>query len=558
MSDSKYVLGLDYGTDSVRAVLVDTATGTEVSSHVFYYPRWSKGMYCDARVNRFRQHPLDYLEGLEGAVKGALASGPKGAASKVAGISVDTTGSTPVAVDKQGVALALRPEFAENPNGMFILWKDHTAIAEAAEINRHAKEWGGEDFTRYSGGVYSSEWFWSKILHTLREDEAVRDAAWSWVEHCDWIPAVLTGVTDPAAMKRSRCAAGHKAMWNELWDGLPDETFLASLDPLLAGLRERLYRETHTADLKAGGLSDEWAGRLGLRPGIAVGVGAFDAHMGAVGGEIAPYSLVKIIGTSTCDVLLAPSDELGDTLVKGICGQVDGSVLPGMIGLEAGQSAFGDIYAWFKQLLLWPLTLLGEQPGLDADAAAALEQTLADRLIPALSEAAAAIPPGETAELAVDWHNGRRTPFANQALKGALCGLNLASDAPRIFRALVEATAYGARLIVERFREEGVPIKEVIAIGGVPKKAPFVMQVLADVLDMDIKVAKSEQTVALGAAMFAATAAGLFPSVMEAQKAMGSGFDTVYSPDPASAARYRVLFEKYRHVGDFIENNLTE
>ena len=241
---------------------------------------------------------------------------------------------------------------------MFILWKDHTAIAEAAEINRHAKEWGGEDFTRYSGGVYSSEWFWSKILHTIREDEAVRDAAWSWVEHCDWIPAVLTGVTDPAEMKRSRCAAGHKAMWNELWGGLPGEEFLSSLDPLLAGLRDRLYRHTHTADLKAGGLSDEWAARLGLRPGIAVGVGAFDAHMGAVGGEIAPYSLVKIIGTSTCDVVLAPADELGDTLVKGICGQVDGSVVPDMIGLEAGQSAFGDIYAWFKQLLLWPMTLL--------------------------------------------------------------------------------------------------------------------------------------------------------------------------------------------------------
>lgn len=558
MSDTTYVLGLDYGTDSVRAVLVDTATGSEAASHVFYYPRWSEGLYCDAASNRFRQHPLDYLEGLEGAVKGALAAGPEGAASKVAGISVDTTGSTPVAVDREGVALALLPEFAENPNGMFILWKDHTAIAEAAEINAHAKDWGGEDFTRFSGGVYSSEWFWSKILHTLREDEDIRDAAWSWVEHCDWIPAVLIGVTDPGRMKRSRCAAGHKAMWNELWDGLPSEDFLSSLDPLLAGLRDRLYRDTHTADLKAGGLSDEWAERLGLKPGISVGVGAFDAHMGAVGGGIGPYSLVKIIGTSTCDVLLAPSEELGETLVQGICGQVDGSVVPNMVGLEAGQSAFGDIYAWFRNLLLWPLRLAKECSGLDAKISASLEAEIADRLIPALSEAAAAIPAGETAELAVDWHNGRRTPFANQALKGAVVGLNLGSDAPRIFRALVEATAYGARLIVDRFREEGVPIKEVIAIGGVAKKSPFVMQVLADVLDMDIKVAKSDQTVALGAAMFAATAAGVFPSIEAAQNAMGSGFDTVYSPNPDCVARYRVLFEKYRQVGDFIENNLTE
>jgi L-ribulokinase len=558
MSDTTYVLGLDYGTDSVRAVLVDAATGIEASSHVFHYPRWAKGLYCDASANRFRQHPLDYLEGLEGAIKGALADGPEGAASRVAGISVDTTGSTPVAVDGEGVALALRPEFAENPNAMFILWKDHTAIAEATEINAHAKGWGGEDFTRFSGGVYSSEWFWSKILHTLREDEAIRDAAWSWVEHCDWIPAVLTGVLSPAEMKRSRCAAGHKAMWNELWGGLPSEEFLSSLDPLLAGLRDRLYRDTHTADLKAGGLSDEWAERLGLRPGIAVGVGAFDAHMGAVGGEIGPYSLVKIIGTSTCDVLLAPSEELGDTLVQGICGQVDGSVVPDMIGLEAGQSAFGDIYAWFKNLLLWPMNQVGESLHLDDQAFAALEAEVADRLIPALGEAASAIPAGESAELAVDWHNGRRTPFANQALKGAIVGLNLGSDAPRVFRALVEATAYGARLIVDRFREEGVPIREVIAIGGVAKKSPFVMQVLADVLDMDIKVARSEQTVALGAAMFAATAAGLFPSVMEAQKAMGSGFDAVYSPDPERAVLYRALFERYRQLGDFIENNLTE
>lgn len=550
MSATTYVLGLDYGTDSVRAVLVDTSTGQEVSSSVFEYPRWAQQKYCDAASNLFRQHPLDYLEGLEGSVKGALAEAPAGAAAKVAGISVDTTGSTPVAVDEKGTALALRPEFAGNPNAMFILWKDHTAIAEAAEINAHAKGWGGQDFTSHSGGVYSSEWFWSKILHTLREDAAVREAAWSWVEHCDWIPAVLTGCSDPADMKRSRCAAGHKAMWNEGWGGLPSEEFLASLDPLLAGLRQRLYRETHTADLKAGGLCAEWAGRLGLAPGIAVGVGAFDAHMGAVGGGIAPYSLVKIIGTSTCDVLLAPTQDLGETLVRGICGQVDGSVIPGMVGLEAGQSAFGDIYAWFKNLLLWPFSLL---PGGEA-----LERELADKIIPKLSEAAEALPAGETAELAVDWHNGRRTPDANQALKGALLGLNLGSDAPRIFKALVEATAFGARLIVDRFREEGVPIKEVIAIGGVARKSPFVMQVLADVVDMDIKVARSEQSVALGAAMFAATAAGLFPSVAEAQQAMGSGFDAVYSPRPENASFYQGVYAKYRAAGGFIEENLTE
>ena len=553
-----YVLGLDYGTDSVRAVLVDAASGKEASSHVFNYPRWAKGLYCDAAANRFRQHPLDYLEGLEGAVRGALEKGPEGAAGKVVGISVDTTGSTPVAVDRDGTALALRPDFADNPNGMFILWKDHTAIREAAQINQHARTWGGEDYTRYSGGVYSSEWFWSKILHTLREDAAVRAAAWSWVEHCDWIPAVLTGVTAPDKIKRSRCAAGHKAMWHARWEGLPSEQFLSSLDPVLSGLRERLYRDTHTADLKAGGLCEDWAQKLGLKPGIAVGVGAFDAHMGAVGGGIGPYSLVKIIGTSTCDVLLAPTNEIGDTLVRGICGQVDGSVVPGMEGLEAGQSAFGDIYAWFRSLLLWPMELVRRSGSLTPGAAAALEREVADSLIPALSEAASKVPMGQSAELAIDWHNGRRTPFANQALKGAILGLNLGSDAPRVFRSLVEATAFGARLIVDRFREEGVPIREVIAIGGVAKKSPFVMQVLADVLGMEVKVARADQAVALGAAMFAATAAGVYPTVLAAQKAMTSGFDTVYFPDKENVARYEALFEKYRAAGAFIEGQLTE
>ncbi len=557
MGDTAYVLGLDYGTDSVRAVLIEVSSGQEIASHIFLYPRWAEGKYCDARNNQFRQHPQDYLDGLEHSIRTALAHAPPGAADKVAGISVDTTGSTPVAVDRHGTALALRPEFAENPNAMFILWKDHTAVAEAAEINQHAKTWGGEDFTRFSGGVYSSEWYWSKILHTIRKDEAVREAAWSWVEHCDWIPAVLTGITAPGELRRSRCAAGHKAMWHEHWQGLPSEAFLSSLDPLLTGLRARLYRHTYTADQKAGELSQEWAGKLGLRAGIPVGVGAFDAHMGAVGGEIKPYSFVKIIGTSTCDILTAPRDEIGDKLVQGICGQVDGSVVTGMIGLEAGQSAFGDIYAWFKEILCWPLDLLKTHPSYNRATDDIKVEETAAAIIPALSEAAAAISPKESSELAIDWHNGRRTPFANQELKGAITGLNLGSDAPRVFRALVESTAFGARLIVDRFKEENVPIKEIIAIGGVAKKSPFVMQVLADVLNMDIKVARSEQAVALGAAMFAATVAGLFDTIQEAQKAMGSGFETVYRPDPENVAHYHEVFKKYCAIGAFIEKEIT-
>ncbi|HPH19472.1 MAG TPA: ribulokinase, partial [Haliscomenobacter sp.] len=346
----QYVLGADFGTDSVRAVLVDTANGAELASAVSYYQRWKKGLYCQPAQNQFRQHPLDYIESLEDAVKRTLAELPGIDPAYVVAITVDTTGSTPVAVDQSGTPLALLTDFAENPNGMFILWKDHTAIAEAAEINQKARNWGGTDYTMYEGGIYSSEWFWAKIMHTVRSDESVEKAAYSWMEHCDWVTHLLIGGSDALGTKRSRCAAGHKAMWHESWDGLPSEAFLTHLEPKLAGLRDRLYTDTYTADEVAGNLSAEWAQRLGLHEGVVVSVGTFDAHAGAVGGEAEAYTLVKVMGTSTCDMLVAPMDEVQDKLVRGICGQVDGSIVPGMMGLEAGQSAFGDLLAWFKQV----------------------------------------------------------------------------------------------------------------------------------------------------------------------------------------------------------------
>ncbi|NIN71587.1 MAG: ribulokinase [Gemmatimonadetes bacterium] len=553
MTTGRLVIGLDFGTDSVRTVIVDADTGAEVASAVRSFSRWSEGRYCDPAANRFRQHPLDHLEGLEATVREALAAAPPGTAERIAGITVDTTGSTPGPVDRAGVSLALLPEFDDDPDAMFVLWKDHTAVGEAEEINQVARSWGGEDVTKYVGGVYSSEWFWSKILHILRGNPRVREAAFSWVEHCDWVTAVLTGTTDPLTMKRSRCAAGHKAMWHASFGGLPPEDFLTSVDPLLAGLRERLYTETWTCDVAAGTLAPEWAERLGLQTDVVVGVGAFDAHLGAIGGQIQPYVLCKVMGTSTCDMLVAPLDEMGDKLVRGICGQVDGSILPGMLGMEAGQSAFGDVYAWFRDLLAWPLEHLGKA----ADVGDEALHGIADRIIPALSEAAAALPPDATGVVALDWLNGRRTPFADQALKGALAGLSLGSHAPRIFRALVEATAFGAKKIVDRFQVEGVPIHGVIALGGVPKKAPFVMQTVCDVLEMPIRVACAGQTCALGSAMAAATAAGLHADIPASQAAMGSGFETEYRPDPARAASYRQLYERYEQLGRFVEERFT-
>ena len=538
-----YVIGIDYGTDSVRALVVNAQTGQSVGTHVHEYTRWKQGRYCNPSASQFRQHPLDYLEGLEASVKGALANLPDEVRQNIKGISVDTTGSTPCAVDETGTPLALLPAFAENPNGMFILWKDHTANAEAEEINQLAHHWD-TDYTKYVGGIYSSEWFWAKILRTLRADETIRDKAFSWVEHCDWVSAVLTGNTNPLTMKRSRCAAGHKAMWHTEFNGLPADDFLTKLDPLLGGLRDRLFSDTYTSDEAMGTISAEWAEKLGIPADVVIGVGAFDAHMGAVGADIKPYSFVRVIGTSTCDMLIAPNDEIGHLLIRGICGQVDGSIIPGMLGMEAGQSAFGDIYAWFQRVIL---------SGLDGLLPADELATLAKKIIPSLSEKAANLPVSENDPVSVDWMNGRRTPDANHTVKGAITGLNLGSDAVQIFKSLVEATAFGSKSIVQRFLDEGVPIKEVIAIGGVAKKSPFVMQTLADVLNMPIKVASSDQACALGAAMCAAVAAGLYPTMQDAQASMSSGFDAEYHPRPALVPVYEALYARYRKIGQFIE-----
>jgi L-ribulokinase len=544
MTKKNYCIGVDYGTDSVRAIMVDADNGDELATSVFEYPRWKAGLYCDPSNNRFRQHPLDYIEGLEYTI-GELKKRCPGEVDQIRSISIDTTGSTPVAVDATGLPLSLTAKFQEDPDAMFILWKDHTAVYEADQINDLCKSWL-TDYSKFSGGIYSSEWFWAKILHVVSHNPAVARAAYSWVEHCDWMPALLTGQTDPRNMKRSRCAAGHKAMWNSAWDGLPEESFLATLSPELKGLRDRLYTETFANDIPVGFLSPEWAKRLGLHTSVSVGVGAFDAHVGAVGGEIQPYLLSKVIGTSTCDMLVAPSDDLRDVVVRGISGQVDGSIIPGMLGMEAGQSAFGDIYAWFRDLLSWSLKIL---PGVTEDQYLQAKSLV----ITELSNKASEIPVGKSDIVAIDWLNGRRTPDANQHLKGAISGLTLGTDAPRYFKALVESTAFGARMIIDRFTEQGLPIKGILALGGVAKKSPYVMQVLADVLNMPIKVVRSEHTCALGAAMFASVVAGIHPNIFAAQKAMGKGFDMIYEPRSSFVSDYSSLYNEYKLLGQFIE-----
>jgi L-ribulokinase len=557
MSQDKYSIGLDFGTDSVRAVIVNVANGNEEAASVSDYKRWSQGLYCNPSKNQFRHHPLDYLESMQEVIRGALNLMPPGTSENIIAIGVDSTGSTPAPLDKEGNILALNKEFADNPNGMFILWKDHTSVNEAAQINRAAKSSKDNiDYTKYEGGVYSSEWFWAKILHTIKNDAKVREAAYSWIELCDWVPAVLTASTKPQDIKRGRCAAGHKAMWHKDWNGLPPNDFLKFIDPLLDGLRDRLFEKTYTSDTSAGTLSGEWAQKLGLNKSVAVTVGAFDVHMGAVGANIKESVFVKVLGTSCCDVAVGKKEK-DEKLIAGICGQVDGSIIPGMLGYEAGQSSFGDVYAWFRSILSWPLkNILSNTKIVSKDIAQKLIKETESSILREIESQAEKLSPNESNIISLDWLNGRRTPYADQKLKGAIIGLSLGTDAVKMYKSLVEATAFGSKAIIDRFSEDGVNFKEVVAIGGIAQKSSLVMQVLSDVLDMPVKVVKSSQAVALGAAIFGAVAAGYYKNLDEAQEKMASKALKVYYPIPANAEVYKKLYEKYKDAGGLLENLL--
>ncbi|TDS14304.1 L-ribulokinase [Maribacter caenipelagi] len=555
---NNYVIGLDYGSDSVRAVLIDSENGKEVASEVHWYQRWKKGMYCDPSSNRFRQHPLDHIEGLERTISVVVSKG-KIEPSAIKAICIDTTGSSPVPIAKDGTPLAMVDGFEDNPNAMMVLWKDHTAITEAEKINELAATWGGVDYTKFVGGIYSSEWFWAKIAHVVEEDKAVLKEAYTWMEHCDLMTYLIIDNKDLKTFKRSRCAAGHKAMWHESWGGLPSKEFLGLLHPYAAELRDRLYDETYTSDEVAGNLSQEWAQKLGLTTDTVVAVGTFDAHSGAVGARIDENALVRVMGTSTCDIIVAKETELDGKTIKGICGQVDGSVIPGFVGLEAGQSAFGDLLAWFKDVLSWPVDnlvmtsdILSDQQKED------LRKQIESDFILRLSDAAESIPLSESIPTALDWINGRRTPDADQNLKSAIASLSLGSKAPHIFKALINAICFGSKKIAERFQEEGVKIESVVGIGGVARKSPFIMQTLANVMNMPIKVAESDQAPALGAAIYAAVAAGIYPNVSEASKKMGSNYEAEYQPQPEAVKEYEKLIASYESLGQFMESTLKK
>jgi len=521
-----YSIGLDYGTSSVRGLLVDVQSGEELASSVFPYPHGKAGILTDERdPDVARQHPQDYLDGAETVIKGVLeqAARPGFTPSQVVGLGVDTTGSTPMPVDADGTPLALKPEFHGNMAALVYLWKDHTGHAEAAEITALAAKMRPQYLAK-CGGTYSAEWYWAKVLRCLRADPAVFDAAYTWVEHSDWLPAVLTGETHPDRLKRDICAAGHKAMFHPQWGGYPDEEFLAQLDPRLVRLRRTLPDHAFHVGEVAGTLSAEWAERTGLPVGIPVSVGAFDAHLGGVGSGIKPGALVKNIGTSTCDMMVAPlGSDLAD--IPGLCGIVPESILPGFYGLEAGQSAVGDIFNWFVS---------GIQPGGQGH-----EE---------LTEGASKLSPGESGLLALDWHNGNRTVLVDQRLTGGVIGLTLQTTPAEMYRAWIEATAFGSRVIMERFEEYGQKVEQIINCGGISVKNPLVMQIYADVMGRPIAISRSAQTAALGSAIAGAVAAGAYPSFTEATDAMTGLHPRIFQPEPAHQAVYDRLYALYHRL----------
>jgi len=532
-----YTIGLDYGTNSVRCLVVDVNTGEELGSGVWEYETGEQGIILDSTDhNLARQNPADYIKGLEGSVKKALDQSLKinksFNADDIIGIGVDTTGSTPIPVNKDGIPLSEQEEFHDNPNAYAWLWKDHTSHREAAEITELARK-DHPEYLAKCGGTYSSEWFFSKILHCLRIDPEVFDAAYTWVECADYIPAVLTGTAAPDKLKIGRCAAGHKAMFNQDWGGLPDKSFLSKLDPKLGELREKLYDKTYTIDQTAGLLTEKWATKLGLTAGIPVAIGAFDAHLGAVGAGVDTGKLVKIIGTSTCDISICPAGNLSED-IPGLCGIVDGSVLPGYLGLEAGQSAVGDIFNWFVNYI---------SPGGGEDGSHE-----------ALTERASALKPGQSGLLALDWNNGNRTVLVDQRLTGLLLGQTLQTKPEEIYRALIEATAFGALTIINRMEEYGVEISEVINCGGIAEKNPLLMQIYADVTGKEMKISRSDQTCALGSAIAASVVAGKdsggHSDFKEAQKAMCGVKDTVYTPISENRVIYEKIYALYMKLHD--------
>ncbi|MDO5135628.1 MAG: ribulokinase [Eubacteriales bacterium] len=549
MMCKKYVIGVDFGSDSSRAVVVDAATGETVGSGEAFYTRWKKGLYQHPELGVFRQHPLDYLEAIESCVTKALQCLDQEEKSHVVGIGVDTTGSTPVPVDREGTPLSLLKEFEENENAMFHLWKDHSAFAEAEEINEIFKNGSEIDYTKYQGN-YCAEWYWAKILHAVRADERIREAAYTWEEHSDWMVGVLCGETRPEHIFHGACAAGHKAYWHSEWGGLPAAHVFEKLDPYLVLVRERYGRDPQPAVTMAGRLCPEWAQRLGLSTEVAVSGSSFDAHAGAVGAGIRENTMICTMGTSAVDMIVEKAERLKGKNMKHFCGQAEDSILPDMVGVETGQAAFGDIFAWFKKLLLWPLDAFKGK--LDPEIYEEQYRTLDEQILIDLQKAAEKLP-DEPFPISLDWFNGRRYPDTDDFQRAFIGGLRLGMEPPYLYRALVFGAICGMKRIVDGFEDQEIQIHNVIAVGGISRKSEYVMQMMADVLGKKVAIVDALQTCALGAAIYAAVGSGVYATVDEAIRHMAAKEIYVFEPCMERNAFYRKHYEDYLRLAEFAD-----
>lgn len=529
---NKFTVGLDYGTNSVRALITNTSNGNVLGVGVFDYLSGEDGILSEALNSQLARHnPEDYIRGFVHSIKIAICqaqSHKEFRIENIVGIGISTTGSSPLPVDKRGIPLSMLPQFKNDLSSYIWLWKDHTANVEAKKITQLVND-RQLPYLKNCGGTYSSEWFWSKILHCLNISEEIFKAAYSWVEICDFIPAYVCNGYTLETIKRSACAAGHKAMFNHAWGGLPSKSFLEELHPELNILRDRLYSEIFTSDKIAGFLSKRFSLETGIPSGIPVTVGGFDVHHGAIGVGIKEGVLVKAIGTSTCDIVVT-NPNLNSKEIPGICGSVKGSVLPNMIGIEAGQSAVGDIFKWFiKKFYRYKQYSDSHQE---------------------LTKQAKRIHPGESGLIALDWNNGNRTVLADHELTGLILGHNLHTNAAEIYRTLLEATAFGALTIIKHLKSHDIEINEIICCGGIANKNDLMMQIYADILNYPIYVNKSSQACALGSSIFAATASGIYENVTKAQIAMAETSCIIYKPIQSNVDIYKKLYVIYSDLHD--------
>lgn len=550
-----FVIGLDYGTDSARAVLVNAHTGEQIAEAVHPYARWKEGKYCNALESRFRQHPLDYIEALKSVLHGVL-DGNKDIAQYVRAIAVDTTASTPCLTDEHLQPLSLTEKYQNNPDAMFVLWKDHTGVAEAAAIEEACRK-SDIDYTQVSGYHYSAECFWAKVMHLLGTNEDMRRDARSVIECSDFITATLTGTTDSSKARMGHCNAAQKMFWSEDWGGFPPESFFEALDPALVPILRTLNANKYTCDKPYGTICDSWAEELGLNKDVVIGCGNVDSHQGAIGAGVAYKRAMINLGTSGCCMFVIPNEVLQGRIIDGVFGQADSCIIPGLVGFEVGLSAFGDAYAWLKRVLAYPtVEILAKSDKVDADTREALVEEVLDKILISLGEDAAKLPHRLDAPFATDWFNGRRSPDPNQMLWGSLMGLHLSTTAPELYYAIVEATALAMKTIVDHLAQRGIEFDSFIGVGGIAQKSPFVMQMLADAIGKDVHVSETKQSCALGSAICASVVAGIYPTIEAAQAALCRPILRSYTPDAAHRELLQKRHQVYRAAGVFTESLL--